>query len=61
MKLKSINIVKVVITPTGYCLVTTEDYGDAFLIPLHQSSNRVTVMVTLQKPKNSLLTASLFM
>ena len=40
MKLKSINIVKVVITPTGYCLVTTEDYGDAFLIPLHQSSNR---------------------
>ncbi|KOE63914.1 hypothetical protein [Aggregatibacter actinomycetemcomitans] len=40
MKLKSINIAKVVITPAGYCLVTVEDYGDAFLIPLQQSSDR---------------------
>ncbi|HHT7856366.1 hypothetical protein [Pasteurella multocida] len=40
MKLKSINIAKVIITPTGYCLVTAEDYGDAFLIPLQQSSDR---------------------
>ncbi|OOF65144.1 hypothetical protein [Rodentibacter sp. Ppn85] len=40
MKLKSINIAKVIITPTGYCLVTAEDYGDAFLIPLQQSGDR---------------------
>lgn len=40
MKLKPIKIAKVVITLGGYYLVTKQDYGNAFLIPLQQSENR---------------------
>lgn len=40
MKLKSIKIAKVVITPGGYYFVTEEDYGDDFFIPIQQSSRR---------------------